>query len=94
MGKVNPLVNRHRAAAPKAHRRAGEIAEAVDGNARSFIETRNEKGRSEMGQMMFDVMDLRLKRNPVDLFQRFVGRGSVPDVTDLLKHQPGIGPMR
>jgi hypothetical protein len=26
-----------------------------------------------MGQMMFDVMDLRLERNPVDFFKSFVG---------------------
>ena len=39
--------------------RAGKIAEAIDRNAGSLFESRNEKGRGEMRQVMFDVVDLR-----------------------------------
>jgi hypothetical protein len=44
---------------PHAHGRAGEVAKAVNGDTGGFLESGNEKRRGEMGQMMFDVVDLR-----------------------------------
>ena len=80
-------------AVPKSHRRAGEIAEAVDGNTRGFVEPRNQEGRSKVREMMFDVMDLCFERNAIGFFKSFVGGRRAPDVTDLLDHQARVGPM-
>src|SRR5260370_31349764 len=93
MREVNTFVNFHGVAAANSHRCAGEIAEAVDGNTRGFVETRNQEGRSEMREMMFDVMDLRFERNSVRFFKSLVGGRRAPEVTDLLDHQARVGSM-
>ena len=58
MREVDALIDRDPLATPPTHRRAGEVAKAVDRNAGRFFKPRNEKGRSEMREVMFDMVDL------------------------------------
>src|SRR6266705_6505472 len=93
MGKINAIVDLQGRAASKTKGRAGEIAKAVDGKAGCFLKAGNEKGRCQMGQMMFDMMHLCLEFSLILRFERFLDRRGAANVFDLLPHQSRMRPM-
>ena len=72
MREINAFVDLDFGSRGKSERSRTEIAEAINRNAGCFLESRHQKSRSEMRQMMLDVVDPRAQRNLVDAFERFI----------------------
>jgi len=54
MREIHPAVDREAAALSQAPGRRGKIAEPVDGDRHGPVVRRNEEGRGEMAEMVFD----------------------------------------
>src|SRR5204863_2869699 len=93
MRKINAIVDLERTPTSKTERGAGKIAKAIDGKTGRFLKAGYKERRSQMGEMMFDMMDLRLKLDPIPRFQRFLDRRRAADVFDFLPHQFRMGPV-
>ena len=75
MRKIDAGIDLDLVALTKAHGGTGKIAETIDRNAGRFTEPGNEKGRSQVREVMFDVMHLVLpsKLPPERFYERFAG---------------------
>ena len=101
MREINALVDLELVAATEPERSAGEIAEPIDRDAGSFVESGNKKGRGQMREVMLDVMhfrfdsssELRPKLAVVARLEGFLNRRGGTDVFDFLRHQFRMRPM-
>src|SRR5689334_9246352 len=92
MGKVNAAGNGELVARPKTEGRAGKIAETIDRNAGGFREFGNEKGRSQVGHVMLNLVELGLEGDVVNLLERVFNRNRAANIPHLLQHEFWRGP--
>src|SRR3954468_19346399 len=93
MRKINPVSDGNLIALTETGNRAGEIAEAVNGDACGFLEPGDEERGREMSQVMFHIVQLRFDLVSVGFLELFLYRGRAADVFDFLPHQPRAGSM-
>ena len=93
MRKIYAILDLDLAAGTEPKRGAGKIAKAIDRKTGGFIESGNQKGRGQMREVMFDMVDLRFDLVPVFLFEYFLDGGCAANVFDLLPHQFGMHPV-
>ena len=93
MRKINAIVDLNLTPLPDSERGAGEIAEAIDRNAGGFVEPGYEIGRSEMREVMLDMMHFGFDLNPVIRLERFLDRSGAANVFDFLRDQFRMRPM-
>src|SRR5215212_4892440 len=93
MREIDPIGDGEFVSPPVADGSAREIAETVYRNAGRLVKAGDQKGGSEMGEMMFDVVKLGFDFVAVGLFQPLLHRCRAADVSDLLQHQRRTRPV-
>ena len=93
MRKINALVDCDVVARAEAHGGAGKIAEAIDRDAGGLGKTGDEKGRGQVCQVMFHLVQLGLELRLVLVLESVFNRNRAANVFDLLQHQARRGPV-
>src|SRR5205085_4186466 len=93
MRKINAIVDLDLVPLPESECSAGKIAKAINRNAGRFAESRNQISRSEMREVVLDVMRLRFDLDGVISLQRLLHRCRAPNIFNLLYHQLRMRPV-